>query len=81
MADLATAVHVIPGSRSLSPSQFDRRFAARPSRVGVCVFVLALLAGLGYIGVHIAKDLDNVVVTSAWPYLLLGLALFIALGF
>jgi PiT family inorganic phosphate transporter len=43
--------------------------------------VLALLAGLGYIGVHIAKDLDNVVVTSAWPYLLLGLALFIALGF
>jgi PiT family inorganic phosphate transporter len=47
----------------------------------VCVFVLALLAGLGYIGVHIAKDLDNVVVTSAWPYLLLGLALFIALGF
>jgi hypothetical protein len=41
--------------------------------------VLALLAGLGYIGVHIAKDLDNVVVTSAWPYLLLGLALFIAL--
>jgi PiT family inorganic phosphate transporter len=47
----------------------------------VCVFVLALLAGLGYIGVHIAKDLDNVTMTSAWPYLLLGLALFIALGF
>ena len=43
--------------------------------------MLALLAGLGYISVHIAKDLDNVTVTSAWPYLLLGLALFIALGF
>ncbi|MDR3799348.1 MAG: inorganic phosphate transporter [Terracidiphilus sp.] len=81
MADLATAVHVIPGSRSLPSSQFERRFAARPSGVGVCVFVLALLAGVGYIGVHIAKDLDNVTMTSAWPYLLLGLALFIALGF
>ena len=43
--------------------------------------MLALLAGLGYIGVHVAKDLDNVTVTSAWPYLLLGLALLIALGF
>ena len=40
-----------------------------------------MLSGLGYIGVHVAKDLDNVTVTSAWPYLLLGLALMIALGF
>ena len=38
-------------------------------------------ARVGYIGVHIAKDLDNVTVTSIWPYLLLGLALLIALGF
>ena len=40
-----------------------------------------LLSGLGYIGVHVARDLDNVTVTSVWPYLLLGLALLIALGF
>jgi PiT family inorganic phosphate transporter len=49
--------------------------------MGVGIFLLALLAGLSYIGVHIAKDLDNVTVTSAWPYLLLGMALLIALGF
>jgi PiT family inorganic phosphate transporter len=77
MADLATAVHVIPGS----PSLLERRLTSHPSRAGVWIFVLALLAGLGYIGVHLAKDLDNVTVTGIWPYLLLGLALLIALGF
>jgi PiT family inorganic phosphate transporter len=81
MADLATAVHVIPGSPSLAPSQFERRFTSRPTRAGAWIFVLAMLAGLGYIGVHIAKDLDNVTVTGIWPLLLLGLALLIALGF
>ena len=43
--------------------------------------MLALATGLGYIGVHVARDLDNVTVTSIWPYLLLGPALLIALGF
>ena len=41
----------------------------------------ALVGGLGYIGFHIAGDLGNIVITSIWPYLLLGLALLIALGF
>jgi len=81
MADLATSVHVLPRSPSLAPSQLERRLKSHPSRAGVWIFVLALLAGVGYIGVHIARDLDNVTMTSAWPYLLLGLALFIALGF
>ncbi len=44
-------------------------------------FLLALVAGLGYIGFHVAKDLDNVTITSIWPYLLLAMALLIALGF
>jgi len=47
---------------------------------GVVVLV-ALVGGLGYIGVHIAQDMNNVVITSAWPYVLLGVALAIALGF
>ena len=81
MADLATAVHVIPSSPCLPASQLDRRFTSRPSRTGVWVFLLALAAGLGYIGIHIVRDLDNVTVTGIGPYLLLGLALTIALGF
>jgi PiT family inorganic phosphate transporter len=45
------------------------------------VFLLALLSGLCYIGFHVAKDLNNVTVTSIWPYMMLALALLIALGF
>ena len=62
-------------------SQFDRRFDGRRSRTGVWVFLVALLAGLGYIGVHVARDLDSATVNGIGPYLLLGLALTIALGF
>jgi PiT family inorganic phosphate transporter len=47
----------------------------------MAVFSAALLAALGYIGFHVVSDLDSVTVTSAWPYLLLTLALLIALGF
>jgi inorganic phosphate transporter, PiT family len=77
MADLATAVPVISSTRPLT----ERGFKSDSSRAGVWVFALALLSGLAYIGVHVAKDLDSVTVTSIWPYLLLGLALLIALGF
>jgi len=49
--------------------------------MSLAVFTLALLGGFGYIGVHLSKDLDTVTVTNIWPYLLLALALLIALGF
>jgi PiT family inorganic phosphate transporter len=81
MADLATAVHVIPGPRSLPVSQLDRRLTGQRSPAGIFIFVLALATGLGYIGVHVAKDLDSATVTGIWPYVMLGLALTIALGF
>ncbi|MGA2205670.1 MAG: inorganic phosphate transporter [Terracidiphilus sp.] len=77
MADLATVVPVVPAS----PSLLERGLKKKSSRAGAWIFVLAVVAGLGYIGVHVAKDLDHVTVTSIWPYFLLGLALAIALGF
>jgi len=51
------------------------------SRLGLYTFVGTSLVGVAYIGIHIARDLHDVTVTSVWPYLLLALALFIALGF
>jgi PiT family inorganic phosphate transporter len=77
MADLATIVEVMPAGQSL----LDRRPKTSSNRAGTLVFVLALLGGLSYIGFHVAKDLDTVTVTSIWPYVLLALALLIALGF
>jgi PiT family inorganic phosphate transporter len=77
MADLATTVNAMPSGVSL----LDRKLAKTPSRAGMAIFLLALSAGLCYIAFHVARDLDSVIITSIWPYLLLALALLIALGF
>jgi len=86
MADLATMVQDLPAGAPLpvkpspKPSLLDFK-KKKNSRRGIFAFIVALLSALGYIGFHLARDLDNVTVTSVWPYLLLGLALVIALGF
>src|ERR1035441_6141162 len=77
MADLATMVEGFPATTSL----LDRKLKKSTSRSGKFVFLLALVGGLSYICFHLAKDLEAVTITSIWPYLLLGLALLIALGF
>ena len=77
MADLATVVEVMPAGKSL----LDRKLNKSKSWRGVAAFLIALTGGLAYIAFHVAKDLDSVTVTSAWPYVLLALALLIALGF
>ncbi len=77
MADLATVVEVMPAGKSL----LDRKMNQSSSRAGIAAFLIALTCGLAYIAFHVARDLDNVSITSAWPYLLLALALLIALGF
>ncbi|MGA3262641.1 MAG: inorganic phosphate transporter [Terracidiphilus sp.] len=77
MGGLASAVEVMPSGASA----LERKFKKSSSRAGIAVFLAALVCGLGYIGFHVAKDLDHVTVTSFWPYLLLAMALLIALGF
>jgi PiT family inorganic phosphate transporter len=77
MADLAATVNATPSGVSL----LDRKLTKAPSRAGIAMFLLALGGGLCYIAFHVARDLDAVTITSVWPYLLLALALLIALGF
>ena len=52
-----------------------------PGRAGILIFLGVLLAGLIFIGTSIARDLANLELGSAWPYVLLGTALLVALGF
>jgi PiT family inorganic phosphate transporter len=52
-----------------------------PSRTGTLAFALVLLAGLVFIGTSIARDLNGISLGSAWPYILLGTALLVALAF
>jgi PiT family inorganic phosphate transporter len=77
MADMAATVETLSTGASL----LDRKQKNGSSRTGIAVFLVALTSGLCYIAFHVASDLDTVTVTSIWPYLLLALALFIALGF
>jgi len=77
MADLATTA-VAP---QVGGSLLDRKKHAFPSWLTGALVVTALLGGLVYVGVHIAGDLGNVTVVSWWPYVLLAVALLIALGF
>src|SRR5690242_8625001 len=62
-------------------SLLDRSQKKPHSRVGFVVFGLVVLAGLVYAGSQLAHDLSRVHTLTAWPYMLLGLALLIALGF
>ncbi|WP_321791562.1 inorganic phosphate transporter [Caballeronia sp. J97] len=53
----------------------------RARRTSLLVFLLILIGGVGYVGLHLASDLESVRLNSALPYFLLGVALLIALGF
>jgi PiT family inorganic phosphate transporter len=77
MADLATTVDSPHSGASL----LDRKMKKSPAWISTVIVFGALLGGLVYIGFHVAGDLGNIVIVSAWPYVLLGVALLIALGF
>jgi PiT family inorganic phosphate transporter len=77
MADLATTV----GAPSAGASLLDHKMKKMPAWVTGAVVLVALVGGLAYIGFHIAGDLGGVITGSFWPYVLLGVALLIALGF
>jgi inorganic phosphate transporter, PiT family len=77
MADIASTVETLPRGGSL----LDKKMKKSPAWISAAVVLIALIGGLGYIGFHVASDLGNVTLGSVWPYLLLGAALLIALGF
>ena len=59
----------------------EAKLAKRTGRTGPIVFAIALLLGTVYAGWHLLRDLSGVKLPSALPFLLLGVALLIALGF
>jgi len=77
MAEPAAAVGLLPKKGS----RLDSHMTKRPGAKSIALFLVALAGGLCYIGFQVSKDIKTVTVTSIWPYLLLALALLIALGF
>ncbi len=77
MADSTIAV----SPERIAGSLLDRKIKKNPGKLGLILFGLVLLGGIGYAGYHLASDISSAPILSAWPYVLLGLALLIALGF
>ena len=77
MADSVTSVEVFPQGATL----LDKKMKKSPAWISGTIVFVALIGGLAYIGFHVVGDLGNVTLGSIWPYVLLGTALTIALGF
>ena len=64
-----------------SASALDSKISRKPGAIGIAVFGVALIIGFVYAAAHLASDLSTVHPASIYPFVLLGVALLIALGF
>ncbi|HUP02620.1 MAG TPA: inorganic phosphate transporter [Bryobacteraceae bacterium] len=64
-----------------APTLVHEKLAKGPGKIGAMVFGLAVGVGIVYIALQISSDLSKVHAVSIFPYLLLGAALLVALGF
>jgi PiT family inorganic phosphate transporter len=55
--------------------------AGKGAKIGMAVFGVALIIGFVYAGAHLASDLAQVHSSEIMPFVLLGIALLVALGF
>jgi inorganic phosphate transporter, PiT family len=53
----------------------------RPGKIGMLIFAIAIVVGFVYVGSQLVSDLSTVHNASVYPFILLGVALFVALGF
>ncbi|MBV8674299.1 MAG: inorganic phosphate transporter [Acidobacteriaceae bacterium] len=78
--DQAASV-AIPPQPTVESSAVHQKLNKPAGKVGMILFGLVLIGGLGYAVSQLAKDLSGTHLASIWPYFLLGIALLIALGF
>jgi inorganic phosphate transporter, PiT family len=82
MAATGTAPARVPGEAPrVSPLDAANMQAGPEAKIGMGIFGVVLIVGMIFIGRQLIGDLSEVHATSITPYLLLGLALLVALGF
>jgi len=64
-----------------SASAVHEEFARGPGATGMLIFGVVAIGAVIYIGWNLARDLAEMHTGSALPYILLGLALLVALAF
>jgi PiT family inorganic phosphate transporter len=79
MSTAAPTLTEVPGSSR--PSLLDSKMKKGPGKLGMIAFGGILLLGLVYAASQLIHDLTYVRSTGAFPYLFLGIALMVALGF
>lgn len=57
------------------------KLSRSPGKIGVAIFGVALTIGFVYAGAHLISDLSTVHSPTIFPFVLLGVALLVALGF
>jgi PiT family inorganic phosphate transporter len=77
----AAAVPSQPSQAPAPKSLLDKKLTKGPGRIGMLVFGVVLLVGVMYAGWSLVSDLQDVKSASLFPYLMLGFALLVALGF
>jgi len=64
-----------------APGTVHSKMARKPGKLGIAIFGVALIIGFVYATAHLVSDLSSVHPSSIYPFVLLGVALLIALGF
>src|SRR6201993_3989150 len=59
----------------------DAKMSRTPGKLGMIIFGIVLIIGFAYAGSHLLNDLAPMQSESVLPYVLLGIALLVALGF
>src|SRR5215510_920075 len=71
-----------PSSTAPPPaSAVHEKFAKGPGAIGMLIFGIVAIGAVTYIGWNLARDLSEMRAGSAMPYILLGIALLVALAF
>ena len=81
MASTITSASVLVAPPKPTSRLEDKLSKSSNGKGGAIAFGLLAAAGLAYIAVHITSDLSSVHTTSVFAYILLGIALLLALGF
>src|SRR6202521_5750550 len=63
------------------PTVLDQKLSRSPGKLGMLIFGVVLIVGVAYAGSSLLHDLSFVHSDSILPFVLLGLALMVALGF
>ena len=64
-----------------SPHAVGSKLAKKPPKLGIVIFGLAMVVGVIYSLVHLLSDLSGVHPTTAYPFVLLGVALAIVFSY